>query len=294
MGNGKGRKARPWRRLRAERKGAKIFLRNPGRAEKDGHFGAHQGGDKRVLTGKSASREWGVVKGRGNSKGEARRSAFGIRKRGRSAEKKEWGGPWVGSRGHRVRIVGPSCSREGGGLRYIDDAMVRNRVENDGGGRRATQVAFAGDSGSAGSWSRRAKLRISHATRKREEHRCRRADIGGMARGRCEGLWGQLAKSKVGDGEPNDRRTRSLGWQHVTSHSSHNGVWHDALAAHRAVWSGPIAHSQSQATSTPIQIQSNRPCGYSLPNNHDVRIGIVECIINIIYCRCCGLALQVW
>lgn len=98
-----------------------------------------------------------------------RHSAFGIRKKGWSAEKKEWGGPWVGSRGHRVRIVGPSCSREGGGLRYIDDAMVRNRVENEGGARRATQVAFAGASGSCGSWSRCAEPRLGHATRRREE-----------------------------------------------------------------------------------------------------------------------------
>lgn len=63
----------------------------------------------------------------------------------------------------------PLCSREVWGLRYIDDAMVRSKDENEGGARRATQGAFAGDSGSRGSWSRCAELRISHATRRREE-----------------------------------------------------------------------------------------------------------------------------
>jgi hypothetical protein len=35
--------------LRAGRKGAKIFFGNLERGEKDGHFGAHQGGDKHAL-----------------------------------------------------------------------------------------------------------------------------------------------------------------------------------------------------------------------------------------------------
>ena len=47
--------------LRAGRKRAKIFFGNLGSGQKDGHFGAHKCGDKRVLTGKSGSREWGVV-----------------------------------------------------------------------------------------------------------------------------------------------------------------------------------------------------------------------------------------
>ena len=47
--------------MREERKRQKIFFENPGRGKKDGHFGAHGRGDKRGLTRKSGSREWGVV-----------------------------------------------------------------------------------------------------------------------------------------------------------------------------------------------------------------------------------------
>jgi len=50
MGNGKGSKPRPWRGLREGGHRAKIFFENLERGEKDGHFGAHQGGDKRSLT----------------------------------------------------------------------------------------------------------------------------------------------------------------------------------------------------------------------------------------------------
>lgn len=69
----------------------------------------------------------------------------------------------------RTRIVRPSCSRGVWGLRYIGDAMVWVMEKNEGGGGRATRGAFAGDSGSARSWSSRAELRIGHATRRRGE-----------------------------------------------------------------------------------------------------------------------------
>ena len=55
------RKCRPRKRLRAGRNRAKIFFGNLERGQKDGHFGAHKRGDKWVLTGKSGSRELGVV-----------------------------------------------------------------------------------------------------------------------------------------------------------------------------------------------------------------------------------------
>ncbi len=74
--------------LRAGPDGAEIFFGNLERGEKDGHFGAHEGGDKRVLTGKSGSREWrrqavegggrrGEVKDRAGIHG--RRAGKGIR-----------------------------------------------------------------------------------------------------------------------------------------------------------------------------------------------------------------------
>ena len=64
MGNGKGRKPRPRRRLRAGGTRAKIFFGNLERGEKDGHFGAHERGDKRVLTERSGSREFEEQRGR--------------------------------------------------------------------------------------------------------------------------------------------------------------------------------------------------------------------------------------
>ena len=51
------RKCRPRKRLRAGRNRAKIFFGNLERGQKDGHFGAHEGGDKRGLTGRDGSGE---------------------------------------------------------------------------------------------------------------------------------------------------------------------------------------------------------------------------------------------
>jgi hypothetical protein len=39
-------------------KSREDFFWNPRRGEKDGHFDAHQGGDKRSLTGGSVGGEW--------------------------------------------------------------------------------------------------------------------------------------------------------------------------------------------------------------------------------------------
>ena len=55
------RKCRPRRGLRVARDRTQIFFENPESGQKDGHSGAHRRGDKRVLTGESGSREWGVV-----------------------------------------------------------------------------------------------------------------------------------------------------------------------------------------------------------------------------------------
>ena len=57
MGNRQWQKYRPWKELRAGGERAKIFFGILERGEKDGHFGAHQSGDKRLLTGRSVSRE---------------------------------------------------------------------------------------------------------------------------------------------------------------------------------------------------------------------------------------------
>ena len=52
---------RPWRGLREGENRAEIFFGNLERAPKDGHFGAHEGGGKRGLTGESGSGEWGAT-----------------------------------------------------------------------------------------------------------------------------------------------------------------------------------------------------------------------------------------
>ena len=109
MGNGKGRKPRPWRWLREGTARAKIFLRNPERGEKDGHIGAHQGGDKRVLTCKSGSREWGM------GSGEEKTEEVSTQRNQRRAEGKRRGN----SKGAKVAKRGPSTkeSEEVGGKR---------------------------------------------------------------------------------------------------------------------------------------------------------------------------------
>jgi len=69
MGDRQRQKCRPWRRLRAGGTRAKIFFGNLERGKKDGHFGAHERGDKRVLTERSGSRGFEKQRGRAWSTG---------------------------------------------------------------------------------------------------------------------------------------------------------------------------------------------------------------------------------
>ena len=74
--------------MRAGRNRAKIFFGNLERGKKDGHFGAHKRGDKRVLTGKSGSREWGVVEEKRELEGSKNAKKNGRELRGIKGEQR--------------------------------------------------------------------------------------------------------------------------------------------------------------------------------------------------------------